>query len=124
MHYQGVQDRAAFYTYVQRKLENRSTLANASAKKDFFTQLYGSHRDFRKKNPFSINIKVGVYCYIIFFKRFGATYFVNFEQWMFRRIFYDFHYLNFLLEVMVKSTRRVWGHFVTLNYVKTPCLIT
>ena len=93
-------------------------------RKTFLLSYTGPTETLEKKNPFSINIKVGVYCYIIFFKRFGATYFLNFEQWMFRRIFYDFHYLNFLLEVMVKSTRRVWGHFVTLNYVKTPCLIT
>ena len=43
---------------------------------------------------------------------------------MFRRTFYDFHYLNSLLEVTVKSTRRAWGHFVTLNKVNTPRLIT
>ena len=57
---------SAFYTYVQRKLENRSTVADAITKGEISPQLYGSHRDFRI-NPFSVNIKVGVYFNFIFF---------------------------------------------------------
>lgn len=36
-----------FYTIVQRKLENRTTVANAITKKEVSPQFYGSHKDFR-----------------------------------------------------------------------------
>lgn len=115
--------RSAFYTYVQRKLENRSTVADAITKEEISPQLYGSHKDFRI-NAFPVNIKVGVYFNFIFFvSRFGAIYVVFLSSGV-KRTFYDLNGLNVSLEVMVKLTRRAWGKFVTLNKVKTPRLIT
>ena len=55
-----------FYTYVQRKLEHRTTVANAVVKEEISPQLYGSYGDFGI-NPFYINIKVGVYINFNFF---------------------------------------------------------
>ena len=42
-----------FYTIVQRKLENRTTVADAITKEEVSPQFYGSHKDFRI-NPFLI----------------------------------------------------------------------
>ena len=69
MHCRGVQDRAAGLCFIPTYRENlkiEPLLQMQVLIKNFFTQLYGSHRDFGK-NPLSINIKVGVYFYLIFF---------------------------------------------------------